>query len=1020
MRTLNKRLAIIALIGLCTRSATATTNILFVGNSYTYGACGADGYNSGAITDANGTGMGGVPGVFKKMTTQAGLTSYNVTIEAVGGMSLSWHYANKAAIIGQTNWDLVVLQDQSTNPLPTSHGGNPSDFNAGVSNLVHLVISTNAAAKVFLYETFPRPDYCYPTNSTSYYTSSIPVLAMVNDLHAGYFGALSNYNCAGVGRVGDAFWQAISEGYADANPYDGIDAGKFNIWCSDNHHATAQGYYLAAAVFYGTITKVDPRTLSVSAGSAAAGLGLSSVDASNMNWIAYEITGATNSPPPAPVLPTANVLINTNNNFNWNTASNWSLGHSPNNDPLLINSSSPTNSQIANTFDGVSPHGASAQTLTIDTTNGTITIAANLTLSVARTLVLTGGTNALGGTDLIDLSPATTGTVLIATGTLGTLQIPLASDASINVENAQASLTLGAISFITGNFNLTKNGAGTLILAGTNTFGAGKTFTINAGTVLANTAVSGGNSATGNGGVSVSAAGTLGGAGQITPGAASQVVVASGGTVAPGSSSIGTLTLNGANTTSNVLAMAAGAKFQFKLNNSFQSDRIALVNGATGDIVFGGNIVNFTDLSSGALATGTYTLVTATAADNYAGLATDGSGNITNGLTIGTGLANYTASLQLVSSSIVLNLAPLGPPQPPSTPTNVTATAVSTNQISVTWSPSAGATSYIVASGGIPIATVSTPPYVNSGLTANTTYCYTIAATNSAGGSAFSSSSCAMTFAVPLPPFVLDGSVSNYPGYFLTSSGMTLYAAIRGTILYVATWSPGNYPTSSTNNDHFVLVSDQVLGSATTAAPWAKTGAIAIPSTKVMLCGESQGTYVGWQYITGASVTVSNQSIKAATNDGQMQGSIDLVQAFGSMPSTLYLCAAAYTTTYAGPLVAQTPAGNGNGNIESNEFLAIPVASIRDSTGDGLLDNLDPNLGFLVQNTQSSGSGFTITWAAVPGRSYQVMYCDSFPAGWTNLPNAQVTAGSGQTLLSFTDTSATNTVQRFYHINSSY
>ncbi len=249
---------------------------------------------------------------------------------------------------------------------------------------------------------------------------------------------------------------------------------------------------------------------------------------------------------------------------------------------------------------------------------------------------------------------------------------------------------------------------------------------------------------------------------------------------------------------------------------------------------------------------------------------------------------------------------------------------------------------------------------------------------------------------------------------------MTLYAAIRGTVLYVATWSPGNYPTSNTNNDHFVLVSDQVLASPTTSAPWGKAGTVAIPSTKVMLCGESQGTYVSWQTITGSSVTVSNQSIKASTNAGQMQGTIDLVQAFGSMPSTLYFCAAAYTTTNGGGLVAQAPSGNGNGNIESNEFLAVPVASIRDSNADGVLDNLDPNIGFIVQNAQSSGGGLTVTWVAVPGKSYQVMYSDSLPPSWTNLPGGLVTAGSGQTSLSLTDSSTTNGVQRFYKVHCSY
>jgi hypothetical protein len=410
---------------------------------------------------------------------------------------------------------------------------------------------------------------------------------------------------------------------------------------------------------------------------------------------------------------------------------------------------------------------------------------------------------------------------------------------------------------------------------------------------------------------------------------------------------------------------------------------------------------------------GTQVGTTVTAAFNDLGL-------LANTLYCYTVASSNAAGLSVQSFPVCATTLTNSLPNPPSTPTNVTATALATNQISVTWSPSAGAASYIVSRSGNPIATVSATSYVSSGLSPNTTYCYTIVATNSAGASASSASSCASTFAGPLPSFVLNGSVSNYPGYLLTSPGMTLFAAIRGTVLYVATWSPGNYPASNTNNDHFVLVSDQILGSPTTAAPWGKVGSVAIPSTKVMLCGESQGTYVSWQYITGSTVSVSNQSMKAATNGGQMQGTIDLVQAFGSMPSTLYLCTAAYTTTNGGGLVAQAPAGNGNGNIDSNEFLAVPVASIRDSTGDGVLDNLDPNLGFLVQNTQPSGGGLTVTWVAVPGKSYQVIYSDSLPSGWTNLPGGLVTAGSGQTSLSFTDTSVTNGVQRFYKVHCSY
>jgi hypothetical protein len=357
----------------------------------------------------------------------------------------------------------------------------------------------------------------------------------------------------------------------------------------------------------------------------------------------------------------------------------------------------------------------------------------------------------------------------------------------------------------------------------------------------------------------------------------------------------------------------------------------------------------------------------------------------------------------------------------PNPPTNVTATALATNQINVTWSASTGATSYIVERAGNPVATVSTTSYLDSNVAANASYCYTIAASNSVGTSAFSSAACVQTPTAPLPAFVLNGGASNYPGYLLTSPGMTLYAAVRGTMLYVATWSPGDYPGDNTKNDHFIIVANQLSALSPAFPTWSKVGSNAVAGATPFLAGESMNTYVGWQTINGSTVTASNQAIKASTNTGQMQGTIDLVQQFGSMPSTLYLCAAAYSTTNGGYLVAQAPAGNGNGNIESNEFLAVPVADIVDTTGSGVLDRLNPSIGFVVQSWQSSGAGGnTITWASVPGKSYQVMYCNSLGTGWTNLPNAQITAGSGQSSLSYTDTSATNCLQRFYQIQTSY
>jgi autotransporter-associated beta strand protein len=66
--------------------------------------------------------------------------------------------------------------------------------------------------------------------------------------------------------------------------------------------------------------------------------------------------------------------------------------------------------------------------------------------------------------------------------------------------------------------------------------------------------------------------------------------------------------------------------------------------------------------------------------------------------------------------------------------------------IYVTWSAASGADGYVLSRGGTPIATLSTTNYyLNTGLAASSTYCYTVTATNQVGSSSPSSSVCATT-----------------------------------------------------------------------------------------------------------------------------------------------------------------------------------------------------------------------------------------------------------------------------------
>jgi len=254
--------------------------------------------------------------------------------------------------------------------------------------------------------------------------------------------------------------------------------------------------------------------------------------------------------------------------------------------------------------------------------------------------------------------------------------------------------------------------------------------------------------------------------------------------------------------------------------------------------------------------------------------------------------------------------------------------------------------------------------------------------------------------ATPIP-FTLDGHADS-PGYLEYASGMTIYAAVRGGILYLATWSPGN---TGGANDHFIFATDQLLPAATAPAPWAKAGTVAAATNKPFIGAESVTSYAGWFNAPGSS-----QVIKSAANSGQLEGTIDLIGAFGSIPQTIYVAAAAYQTADSGALAAQGPAGNGDGNIDPSEFMPLAVVAIKDENSDGKFDRLDPALDFVISQVALANGMRTITWNSVPGQSYQLDYCDQLGGQWFTL-GAPKTAGTTDLVLSDEDSSTTT---RFY------
>jgi len=201
-----KRLALGAVLLVCAAAHAQPIDILFVGNSYTFARVapmltynaanvtdltrpqgplhgggnpanafvsgapftnltGTNSYPVGIINPATGAeftsfsprtqtaAWGGVPGIFKQFTQQAGL-DYNVSLSTRNAASLRGHFLNTAndnwdmrGNIGSRRWDMVVLQEQSDEVMPprTSSLGTPlaSNFPAAqayanlVENWVH-------------------------------------------------------------------------------------------------------------------------------------------------------------------------------------------------------------------------------------------------------------------------------------------------------------------------------------------------------------------------------------------------------------------------------------------------------------------------------------------------------------------------------------------------------------------------------------------------------------------------------------------------------------------------------------------------------------------------------------------------------------------------------------------------------------------------------------------------------------------------------------------------------------------
>jgi hypothetical protein len=273
----------LALTALLLAVPASAQSILFVGNSFTFGALSpVMEWNAQTVADLNHDGVGGVPALFKRFADEAGLT-FDVTLETAAGQTLDWHWRTRQSVLDRA-WDYVVLQEYST--LDPDRPGDPTKLLSASGRLATMFHGRNANVKIGLVATWSRPDQTFPTTG---HWAGKPIERMAIDIRQADDRALqASGKIAWVIPVGQAFNCAIASGIADANPYDEIDPGKIDLWADDHYHASTAGYYLEALTVFARVTARDPRTLG-SEESAARELGLAPTLAARLQRVAYQV-----------------------------------------------------------------------------------------------------------------------------------------------------------------------------------------------------------------------------------------------------------------------------------------------------------------------------------------------------------------------------------------------------------------------------------------------------------------------------------------------------------------------------------------------------------------------------------------------------------------------------------------------------------------------------------------------------------------------------------------------------------
>jgi hypothetical protein len=220
----------------------------------------------------------------------------------------------------------------------------------------------------------------------------------------------------------------------------------------------------------------------------------------------------------------------------------------------------------------------------------------------------------------------------------------------------------------------------------------------------------------------------------------------------------------------------------------------------------------------------------------------------------------------------------------------------------------------------------------------------------------------------PQQQWVMDGQRDAGAALVAQNGTLQLYAGLIGSTLYVAA------PDAGEGNDHFIFVAG--TPGALRAAPWAKAGQVA--GWSAYLGNENDNSWSGWSDTTA--------TVQSATGGGSgwLEGTIDLAQELGALPSVIYLAFAPYANPNGGALVsiAQVPASvNADGNVDAVEYAAFQLRRVGDLNCDGTVGFGDINPFVLAL---SNPSGYAQSYPNCPVANRDINGDGSFNFGDIN------------------------------------